>query len=74
MIGLVSLVVNYFVSFKTATLKYAVSVELYSLLIRKILFQKANESAYSKTKCKKNIHVSEKTGMITRHNALYANQ
>ena len=41
MIGSVSLVVNYFVSFKAASLDYAFLVGLYLLLIRKILFQMA---------------------------------
>ena len=33
-----------------------------------------NESAHSLTRCKKNIHVLEKAGMITRQNAWFANQ
>ena len=33
-----------------------------------------NESAYSLTRCKKNIHVLKKAGMITRQNAWFANQ
>ena len=41
MIGSVSLVVNYFVSFKAASLDYAFLVGLYLLLIRKVLFQMA---------------------------------
>ena len=41
MIGSVSLVVNYFVSFKAASLDYAFLVGLYLLLIRKMLFQMA---------------------------------
>ena len=41
MIGLVSVVVNYFVSFRAAGLDYAFLVGLYLLLIRKILFQMA---------------------------------
>ena len=41
MIGSVGLVVNYFVSFKAASLDNAFLVGLYLLLIRKILFQMA---------------------------------
>ena len=33
-----------------------------------------NKSAHSRTRCKKNIHVSEKARMITRQNAWFANQ
>ena len=40
-IGLVNVVVNYFVSFKAASLDCAFFVRLYLLLIRKILFQMA---------------------------------
>ena len=32
-----------------------------------------NESAHSQTRCKKNIHVLEMVGMITRQNAWFAN-
>ena len=47
-------------------LDQAVLVGLYLSLIRKILFQmaSANESAHSLTRCKKNIHVLEKAGII----------
>ena len=33
-----------------------------------------NESAHSLTRCKINIHILEKAGMITRQNAWFANQ
>ena len=43
MIGSISLVVNYIVSFKAASLDYVFLVGLYLLLIRKILFQMAKQ-------------------------------
>ena len=70
MIGSVSLVVNYFVSFKAASLDYAFLVGLYLLLIRMILFQMAKLKYTFKNKMQqKNIHVLEKAGMITGQNA-----
>ena len=47
MIGSVSLVVNYFVSFKAASLDYAFLVGLYLFLIRKILLQMAKRKCTS---------------------------
>ena len=53
MIGSVSLVVNYFVSFKAASLDYAFLVGLYLLLIRMILFQMAKRKYTFKNKMQK---------------------
>ena len=69
MIGLVSLVVNYFVSFKAASLDYAFLVGLYLLLIRKILFQMAKRKCTFTNEMQEKIHYLEKAGMITRQNA-----